>query len=143
MTENISQEALALTLKLKILPESQNQVIAFKQTMITYKDACNIVSQYIFDNIPNATETKSMSSLLSAMNLQKVAKIDNERIYTILTTELELPSQIACEVFKTVVSNYKTVQTLLKNKQLLVVINMMMTVIFFFIKKENIKVNPN
>lgn len=116
MTENNSQETLALTLKLKILPESQNQVTAFKQTMTSYKDACNIVSQYIFDNIPKAVETKSMPSLLSAMNLQKIAKIDNERIYTILRTNLELPSQIACEVFKTVVSNYKTVQTLLKKQ---------------------------
>lgn len=116
MTENNSQETLALTLKLKILPESQEQVTSFKQTMTTYKDACNIVSQYIFDNIPKAAETKSMSSLLSAMNLQKIAKIDNERIYTILRTTLELPSQIACEVFKTVVSNYKTVQTMLKKQ---------------------------
>ena len=116
MTKNTSQETLALTLKLKILPESQNQVTAFKQTMTTYKDACNIVSQYIFDNIPKAVETKTMSSLLSAMNLQKVAKIDNKRIYTILRANLGLPSQIACEVFKTVVSNYKTVQTMLKKQ---------------------------
>ena len=116
MTENNSQETLALTLKLKILPESQDQVASFKQTMITYKDACNVVSQYIFDNIPKAAKTKSMSSLLSAMNLQKVATINNERIYTILTTDLGLPSQIACEVFKTVVSNYKTVQTILKKQ---------------------------
>lgn len=116
MTENSSQETLALTLKLKILPESQEQVTSFKQTMTTYKDACNIVSQYIFDNIPKAAYTKTMSSLLSAMNLQKVATINNERIYTILTTDLGLPSQIACEVFKTVVSNYKTVQTILKKQ---------------------------
>lgn len=116
MTENNSQETLALTLKLKILPESQDQVASFKQTMTTYKDACNIVSQYIFDNIPKAANTKTMSSLLSAMNLQKVATINNERIYTILTTDLGLPSQIACEVFKTVVSNYKTVQTMLKKQ---------------------------
>ena len=116
MTENNSQETLALTLKLKLLPESQEQVTSFKQTMTTYKDACNIVSQYIFDNIPKAAETKSMSSLLSAMNLQKVAKIGNKRIYTILRTTLELPSQIANEVFKTVVSNYKTVQTMLKKQ---------------------------
>ena len=84
--------------------------------MTTYKDACNIVSQYIFNNIPKATEEKTMSSLLSAINLQKIAKINNERIYTILTTDLNLPSQIACEVFKTVVSNYKTVQTMLKKQ---------------------------
>ena len=84
--------------------------------MTTYKDTCNIVSQYIFDNIPKAANTKTMSSLLSAINLQKVATINNERIYTILTTDLELPSQIACEVFKTVVSNYKTVQTILKKQ---------------------------
>ena len=116
MTENNSQETLALTLKLKILPESQEQVTSFKQTMTTYKDACNMVSQYIFDNIPKAADTKTMSSLLSAMNLQKVATINNERIYTILTTDLGLPSQIACEVFKTVVSNYKTVQTILKKQ---------------------------
>ena len=116
MTENNSQETLALTLKLKLLPESQEQVTSFKQTMTTYKDACNIVSQYIFDNIPKAADTKTMSSLLSAMNLQKVATINNERIYTILTTDLGLPSQIACEVFKTVVSNYKTVQTMLKKQ---------------------------
>ena len=116
MTENNSQETLALTLKLKILPESQEQVTSFKQTMTTYKDACNIVSQYIFDNIPKTADTKTMSSLLSAMNLQKIATINNERIYTILTTDLGLPSQIACEVFKTVVSNYKTVQTMLKKQ---------------------------
>lgn len=116
MTENNSQETLALTLKLKILPESQEQVTSFKQTMTTYKDACNIVSQYIFDNIPKAANTKTMSSLLSAINLQKVATINNERIYTILTTDLRLPSQIACEIFKTVVSNYKTVQTMLKKQ---------------------------
>ena len=116
MTENDSQETLALTLKLKLLPESQNQVTAFKQTMSTYKNACNIVSQYIFDNIPKAAETKSMSSLLSAMNLQKVAKIGNERIYTILRANLGLPSQVTCEVFRTVVSNYKMVQTMLKKQ---------------------------
>ena len=116
MTENNSQETLALTLKLKILPESQDQVASFKQTMTTYKDACNIVSQYIFDNIPKAAETKSMSSLLNAMNLQKVATVNNERIYTILTTDLGLPSQIASDIFKTVVSNYKTVQTMLKKQ---------------------------
>lgn len=92
MTENNSQETLALTLKLKLLPESQEQVTSFKQTMTTYRDACNIVSQYIFDNIPKAVETKTMSSLLSAMNLQKVAKIGNKRIYTILRANLGLPS---------------------------------------------------
>lgn len=36
MTENNSQETLALTLKLKLLPESQEQVTSFKQTMTTY-----------------------------------------------------------------------------------------------------------
>ena len=82
--------------------------------MTTYKDACNIVSQYIFDNIPKMTETKSMFSLLNSRNLQKIATVNDKRIYTILTTDLKLPSQIACEVFKTVVSNYKTVQTMLK-----------------------------
>ena len=84
--------------------------------MMTYKDACNIVSQYIFDNIPKAAETKTMSSLLNAMNLQKIAKINNERIYTILTTDRELPSQIASDIFKTVVNNYKTIQTMLKKQ---------------------------
>lgn len=83
---------------------------------MTYKDACNIISQYIFDNIPKAAETKTMSSLLNAMNLQKIAKINNERIYTILTTDLELPSQIASDIFKTVVNNYKTIQTMLKKQ---------------------------
>lgn len=116
MTENDFQETLALTLKLKLLPESQNQIASFKQTMTTYRDACNIVSQYIFDNIPKAAETKTMSSLLSAMNLQKVAKIGNKRIYTILRANLGLPSQVTCEVFRTVVRNYKAVQTMLKKQ---------------------------
>ena len=110
MTENTSQETLALTLKLKILPESQDQVTAFKQTMTTYKDACNIVSQYIFDNIPKAAEEKTMSSLLSAINLQKTAIINGERICDILTKQLGLPSQVTCEVFRSVISNYKTIQ---------------------------------
>ena len=91
MTENNSQETLALTLKLKILPDSQDQVASFKQTMITYKDACNIVSQYIFDNIPKAAETKSIPSLLSAINLQKTATINDKRIYDVLTKQLNLP----------------------------------------------------
>ena len=116
MTENTSQETLALTLKLKILPESQEQIIAFKQTMTTYKDACNIVSQYIFDNIPKAAETETMSSLLSAINLQKTAMINDKRIYDILTKQLELPSQVTCEVFRSVISNYKTIQTILKKQ---------------------------
>ena len=116
MTENNSQETLALTLKLKILPESQDQVTSFKQTMITYKDACNVVSQYIFDNIPKAAKTKSMSSLLSAINLQKTAIINGERIYDILTKQLNLPAQAACEVFRTVVGNYKAIQTILKKQ---------------------------
>ena len=116
MTENNSQETLALTLKLKILPKSQDQVIAFKQTMTTYKDACNIVSQYIFDNIPKAAETQTMSSLLSAINLQKTAMINDERIYDILTKQLGLPSQAACEVFRTVIGNYKAIQTILKKQ---------------------------
>lgn len=98
MTENNSQETLALTLKLKILPESQGQVTVFKQTMTTYKDACNIVSQYIFDNIPKAAETKTISSLLSAINLQKTAMINGERIYDILTKQLGLPSQVTTVV---------------------------------------------
>lgn len=116
MTENNSQETLALTLKLKILPESQEQVTSFKQTMTSYKDACNIVSQYIFDNIPEAAETKTMSSLLSAINLQKTAMINGERIYDILTKQLRLPSQVTCEVFRSVISNYKTIQTVLKKQ---------------------------
>ena len=116
MTENTSQETLALTLKLKILPESQDQVTSFKQIMTTYKDACNIVSQYIFDNIPKAAETKSMSSLLSPINLQKTAIIDGKRIYDILRKQLGLPSQAACDVFRTVISNYKTIQTILKKQ---------------------------
>ena len=116
MAENKSQEILALTLKLKLLPESQAQIASFKQTMIAYKDACNIVSQYIFDNIPKAAETKSMSLLLSAVNLQKTATINDERVYNILTKQLRLPSQIACEVFKTVVGNYKATQTMLKKQ---------------------------
>ena len=116
MTENDSQETLALTLKLKLLPESQNQIASFKQTMTTYRDACNIVSQYIFDNIPKAAETKTMSSLLSAINLQKTAMINGERIYDILTKQLRLPSQVTCEVFRSVISNYKTIQTVLKKQ---------------------------
>lgn len=116
MTENNSQETLALTLKVKLLPESQDQVASFKQTMTTYKDACNIVSQYIFDNIPKSAETKSMASLLSAMKLQKTATIDGERIYSIVTKQLGLSSQMTCEVFRTVVSNYKTIQTMLKKQ---------------------------
>ena len=84
--------------------------------MTTYKDACNIVSQYIFDNIPKATETKTMLSLLSAINLQKTAMINDERIYDILTKQLGLPSQVTCEVFRSVISNYKTIQTILKKQ---------------------------
>ena len=74
MTENDFQETLALTLKLKLLPESQNQIASFKQTMTTYRDACNIVSQYIFDNIPKAAETKTMSSFIKCYEFTKSSK---------------------------------------------------------------------
>ena len=118
MTKTTTQDTLALTMRLKILPQSQKQIDTFNQSMIAYRDACNVVSQYIFDNIPQAIDSHSLQSLLSYVNLQMTAKINDKRIYEIFRDQFQLPSQLACEVFKTVITNYKTVQTQLKKKKI-------------------------
>ena len=113
-----SQNTLVLAIKLKILPQSQKQVDTFNQTMIAYRNACNVVSQYIFDNIPRAIDSDALQSLLSYVNLQTTAKINGKRIYEIFKEQFQLPAQLACEVFKTVIANYKTVQTQLKKEKI-------------------------
>lgn len=116
MTKDATQDTL--TMRLKILPQSQKQVDTFNQTMTAYRDACNVVSQYIFDNIPRAIDSGTLQSLLSYVNLQTNAKINGKRIYEILKEQFRLPAQLACEVFKTVIANYKTVQTQLKKEKI-------------------------
>lgn len=118
MTKTTTQDTLALTMRLKILPQSQKQIDTFNQTMIAYRDACNVVSQYIFDNIPQAIDSHSLQSLLSYTKLQTTAKVNDKRIYEILKEQFQLPAQLSCEVFKTVIANYKTVQTQLKKEKI-------------------------
>ena len=69
-------------------------------TLIAYRDACNYVSQYIF----NHDFALKQSELQSAL-------------YHELRKQFGLKSQMTQSVFKTVIARYKTVQTQLRKQR--------------------------
>ncbi len=81
---------MTITAKLKITPDD-NDVISLNKTMTAYKQACNYVSDYIF-------ETHNLS----------FSKLCNE-LYYFLRSEFDLRSQMASSVIKTVIARYKTI----------------------------------
>ena len=85
-----------IKLHLNVTPE---QEILFRQMTEQYRQACNFVSQYIFDNDFD----------LAYHNL-------NKKLYNDLRNLFNLKSQLAQSTIRTTIANYKTVKTQLLQK---------------------------
>ena len=85
-------------MKLHIKPSAE-AVAAFKEMTSVYKDACNYVSQYVFDN----------GFVLNTNEL-------NAKLYSSVRSMFGLKSQMTQSAFKTVTARYKTVKEQLKQK---------------------------
>ena len=81
---------MTVTAKIQISVDADNQVLLNK-TMSAYSDACNYVSDYIFN-----TKNLKQFSL-------------NQILYFTLREQFGLRSQMAQSVFKTVIARYKTI----------------------------------
>ena len=81
---------ITITAKIQISINADNQVLLDK-TMSAYSDACNYVSEYIFN-----TKNLKQFSL-------------NQILYSTLREQFRLRSQMAQSVFKTVIARYKTI----------------------------------
>ena len=91
---------ISLTSKLRIVFQSEADRKSAYDTMTAYRDACNFVSQYIFDH----------DFVLKQNELQSV-------LYHELRNRFGLKSQMAVSVFRTVIARYKTVQTQLRKQR--------------------------
>ena len=83
-------EQMTITAKIQISVDADNQVLLSK-TMSAYSDACNYVSEYIFN-----TKNLKQFSL-------------NQILYSTLREQFGLRSQMAQSVFKTVIAKYKSI----------------------------------
>lgn len=83
-------EQMTVTAKIQISVDADNQVLLNK-TMSAYSDACNYVSDYIFN-----TKNLKQFSL-------------NQILYSTLREQFGLRSQMAQSVFKTVIARYKAI----------------------------------
>lgn len=83
-------EQMTVTAKIQISVDADNQALLSK-TMSAYSDACNYVSEYIFN-----TKNLKQFSL-------------NQILYSTLREQFGLRSQMAQSVFKTVIARYKTI----------------------------------
>ena len=83
---------LTKTIKLRINVSSEQEVL-FRQMTEQYRQACNYVSQYIFDN-----------------NFELNSNVLNKELYSDIRSIYGLKSQLAQSTFKTVTARYKTVK---------------------------------
>lgn len=91
---------ISLTSKLHIVFQAEDDRKSAFDTLIAYRDACNYVSQYIFNH----------GFVLKQSELQSV-------LYHELRDHFGLKSQMTQSVFKTVIARYKTVQTQFRKQQ--------------------------
>ena len=84
--------AVTLTMKLHLCP-SEEDVLAFNTMLEAYREACNYVSDHIFNH----------GFCLSSNKVQK-------ELYSVVRSSFALKSQLAVSVFKTVTARYKTIQ---------------------------------
>ena len=86
-----------VTVKAKLLNIDEETAHSFMQTMVKYKDACNFISQYVFNHAFELKQSKL-----------------NKALYRDLRNKFGLKSQMAQSAIKTVIARYKTVKTQLK-----------------------------
>lgn len=85
---------MQITIKVKLKITNSETASSFSKTMEQYRQACNYVSEYIF----NHDFDMKQSSL-------------NKELYSKLRNLFSLKSQIAQSVIRTVIARYKTVKT--------------------------------
>ena len=73
---------------------TEEQNLAFQELANAYKNACNFISEYVFNN----------DFELNSFKIHKV-------LYTTIREKFGLKSQITTATFKTVTARYQTVQT--------------------------------
>ena len=83
-------EKITVTAKIQISVNSDSKVL-LDETMSVYSDACNFVSDYVFQTHD-----------LKQFSLNKV-------LYSTLREKFSLKSQMTQSVFKTVIARYKTI----------------------------------
>lgn len=86
------------TMKLHIRPDDR-AIELFKEVTVRYAEACNFISQYIFDN----------GFILNHIKL-------HDQLYHHIRSEYSLKSQMAISALKTVAARYKTIRKQMKKK---------------------------
>ncbi len=89
----------SITIKAKLLNIDNETAQAFVQSMEKYKDACNFISQYVFDNNFELSQSKL-----------------NKALYHEIRDQFGLKSQMAQSAIRNVIARYKTVRTQLSQK---------------------------
>ncbi len=89
----------SITIKAKLLNIDDETAQAFAQSMEKYKDACNFISQYVFDNNFELSQSKL-----------------NKALYHEIRDQFGLKSQMAQSAIRNVIARYKTVRTQLNQK---------------------------
>ncbi|AZA21286.1 MAG: transposase [Lactobacillus helveticus] len=84
----------SVVIKAQLLNIDDETAQAFLNTMCKYRDACNFISQYIFEHAFELKQSKL-----------------NKALYHDLRDKFELKSQMAQSAIKTVIARYKTVKT--------------------------------
>lgn len=84
----------SVVIKAQLLNINDETAQAFLNTMCKYRDACNFISQYIFEHAFELKQSKL-----------------NKALYHDLRDKFELKSQMAQSAIKTVIARYKTVKT--------------------------------
>lgn len=88
-----SKNVTTQTVKVQILPNDE-QIETFKHSQDCFIDACNFVSQYIFNNN-------------FELNLNTV----QQAVYKDIRAQFDMPSQMSISVIHEVIAKYKTIRT--------------------------------
>lgn len=89
----------SITIKVKLLPQSKQDEQALAHSMEQYRQACNVVSQYMFDHDFEMSQAKL-----------------NKNLYRYLRKQFNLKAQMAQSAIRTTVARYRTVKTQLSQK---------------------------
>lgn len=91
---------ISLTAKLRLVFQSEKDRNSAYETLIAYRNACNHVSQYLFNHDFEMKQSTLQSEL-----------------YHDIRAQFGLKSQMTQSVFKTVIARYKTLQTQLRKQR--------------------------
>ena len=94
-----SKNEIGIVIKVKLKLQNPDNADLFTATMNHFKDACNYVSQYIFEH----------DFIMDQLKIQK-------KIYYDIRVKFGLKSQMAISVIRCVVARYKTVKTQLAQR---------------------------